>query len=201
MNNQLIAATTNSGKIIEIQSLLHRLNLKITSLNDLDNPPLIIEDADTFEGNAIKKAVIISDTFKAAVLSDDSGLCVDALNGRPGVFSARYGGAGLNDSDRCQLLLKEMMTVPESQRGASFKCVAAFKVPGKSVVTFNGAVHGTIAMTPSGTNGFGYDPLFIPDGSQKTMAQLELHEKQKISHRAAALKLFVRWLSNNTDSY
>ncbi len=191
----LIIATNNPGKIKELKQLLDTMNYNILALSDLKTPIEVIEDGITFKQNAVKKAVEVFNAVKEPSLADDSGLCVDALDGRPGVFSARYGTPGMNDEQRCRLLLDELKDVSPEKRTASFQCVIAYKASDKTLKTFKGSVHGKIATTLTGTKGFGYDPLFIPDGYTLTMAQIKSSEKNRISHRAKALNKFLDYLS------
>lgn len=192
----LIVATGNKGKTKEINNIVAELGFEVRSLLDVDNVPHIVEDQETFEGNAVKKAVAVYKAFQTATLADDSGLVVDALNGQPGVHSARYGGMGLNDTQRYKKLLEALQDVPTENRTARFECAMAFIRPGddKSPHIFKGTIEGNIAFAPKGQNGFGYDPIFIPNGKNESMAQLNAAEKKEISHRGQALKSFAKWL-------
>ena len=191
---RLIVATSNRGKTTEINRMVAELGFTVTSLLDVNDPPEIIEDADSFEGNAVKKAQIVSAHYGCDSLADDSGLVVDALNGAPGVHSARYGGPGLNDRERYEKLLAALSDVAESARTARFECALAFVSPGAEPVIFCGTVEGLIASGPTGTNGFGYDPIFIPEGMEVSMAELDVDQKKNISHRGRALAAFADWL-------
>ncbi|MBN2528602.1 MAG: XTP/dITP diphosphatase [Deltaproteobacteria bacterium] len=193
---RLIVATSNRGKTREINNIVAELGFEVSSLLDVAIPPEIIEDGDTFEANAIKKARIVSDAFDCASLADDSGLVVDALDGAPGVFSARYGGEGLSDTQRYERLLEALKDVPEHERTARFQCALAFITPGEPVQLFNGTVEGRIAFAPRGTKGFGYDPVFLPEGQHISMAELDSDKKQQISHRGRALQQFAKWVSS-----
>ncbi len=195
---RLIVATKNQGKIVEIHDRLENLGFTVYSLLDLEKEIPIEEDADTFAGNAIKKATVVCDTTDYPALADDSGLEVDALGGRPGVRSARYGGEGLNDKDRFELLLSEISDVPTEKRSARFQASLAFVRPGGSPVVFNGTLEGDIAFKASGSHGFGYDPVFIPKGFEQTLAELGPEIKNKISHRAKALDAFVEFLARES---
>jgi XTP/dITP diphosphohydrolase len=196
---RLIVATKNAGKVREIQYRLSSLDFEVSSLLDEATDIAIVEDADTFVGNAIKKAVTTVKAVNCSALADDSGLEVDALGGRPGVYSARYGGDGLDDKGRYELLLKELAEVPEENRTARFQAALAFVEPEKEPQIFEGTVEGKIAFGPAGTNGFGYDPIFIPDGYDVTIASLGPKIKNRISHRGKALDAFVAWLASATD--
>jgi XTP/dITP diphosphohydrolase len=191
---RLIVATKNPGKVAEIQRRLSTLGFAVTSLLDGGIDVDVVEDADTFVGNAVKKANASAEKSRGPALADDSGLEVDALDGRPGVFSARYGGPGLADQGRYEHLLTELAEIPLNRRTARFRAVLAFVEPGARPVTFDGTVEGRIALTPAGSSGFGYDPVFIPAGYDKTVAELGPEIKRRISHRAVALDAFVRWL-------
>ena len=193
---ELILATTNPGKILEIRKVLEGLPITLYSLSDFPNPPEVIEDQNSFEGNALKKARMICRWQGLPALADDSGLVVPALGGQPGIHSARYAGnnanenanENTNDEDNRKKLLKEMEEFPESQRQASFVCVLALVWPdGRQVVT-SGECHGVITREERGTSGFGYDPLFLIPRLNKTTAEISLEEKNQISHRGEALR-------------
>ncbi|MCP4198670.1 MAG: RdgB/HAM1 family non-canonical purine NTP pyrophosphatase [Proteobacteria bacterium] len=193
---RLIVATKNAGKVREIQYRLSALDIEVSSLLDEASNISIVEDADTFVGNAIKKAVTTAAAANRPALADDSGLEVDALDGRPGIYSARYGGENLDDKGRYELLLKELAEVPEKKRAARFQAALAFVEPGTEPRIFEGTVEGKIAFSPAGTNGFGYDPIFVPSGYDVTIASLGPEIKNRISHRGKALDAFVRWLTS-----
>lgn len=182
----LVIATRNPGKIAEIRELLRDFPVDIKSLSDFGPTPEAIEDGDTFEENAYKKASWVARVLGYPALADDSGLCVDALGGRPGVFSARYGGENLTDADRCQKLLKEMDG--QSNRKAAFECVISIAVPDGPALTYEGRCEGELTTEPMGDQGFGYDPLFRYPPLGKTFAQMSFREKNEISHRGKALK-------------
>ncbi len=193
--NRIVVATRNRGKLAEIERRLSGHGLDISSLVDFDENLEIEEDEDTFEGNAIKKARAVFDAFGHPSLSDDSGLEVDAMGGRPGVLSARYGGPSLDDEGRYLLLLKELHDVPPSLRTARFRTVIAYCPVGGEPTLFHGVLEGTIAQAPAGTHGFGYDPVFVPKGYEQTLAELGPDIKGRISHRAVALDAFVRHMA------
>ncbi len=183
----LVIASNNKNKINEIREKFSTLkNLNLIPLYDLQSPPEVIEDGKTFEENALKKAEAIALFCKKPVLSDDSGLMVEALEGRPGVHSARYGGFGSSDSRKNELLLSEMNEIKDNRK-AKFVCVVAIAYPDGTNSIVRGECHGEIASEPAGEMGFGYDPVFFIPELGKTMAQLTLEEKNRISHRAAAL--------------
>jgi XTP/dITP diphosphohydrolase len=185
---KLVIATGNRNKIIEIKNKLpDEHHLEIIPLSDFKNIPEIIEDADTFSGNAIKKARVIRDFTGLPSMADDSGLVIDALNGEPGVFSARYGGEGLTDRDRYLLVLDKMKGVPDYERSARFVCSIAIALPDNREFFSEGFCEGRIALIPCGENGFGYDPIFYLPEYGRTMAELTLDIKNRISHRGKAL--------------
>lgn len=183
---KIIFATGNAGKAREVKNLLNEIGLEVISLLDLEDIPEIIEDADTFEGNAEIKAKVIYDLFKEPVIADDSGLSVEQLNGQPGVYSARYAGEGCTYSDNNKKLLKELEQFDEPHP-AKFICSAVY-YDGREFTHVLGEIKGKIINEFRGTNGFGYDPIFVPDEIEggQTMAELELAEKNRISHRARA---------------
>lgn len=185
---ELIIATTNPGKFIEIREALKDLPVKLLSLRDLPGAPTVVEDAETFEGNARKKAREIARWSGKTTLADDSGLVVEALGGRPGVHSARYAGDGATDEDNRQKLLRKMRDVPEGKRGAAFVCALIVVTPEGQEFFVEGRCEGLIAFEPRGENGFGYDPLFLVPSLNQTTAELSLEEKNKVSHRGQALR-------------
>jgi len=196
--NELIVATRNGGKLKEIQSLLSGIVEKVHSAADFAGFPETIEDGTTFEENALKKAREALAFTGLAALADDSGLMVDALDGRPGVYSARFAGEGAGDAANNLRLLEELSQVPEGQRQAAFVCVLAFVTPDGVEQVFSGKVSGRILRNQQGDGGFGYDPLFLVDGFDRTMAELELQEKNRISHRGQALQQFRNYLEQGS---
>lgn len=196
----MVIATKNKGKVKEFEALFQRYGIKITSLLDINEPiPDIEETGTTFKENARLKAEGIAKVLNVPVVADDSGLSVDALEGRPGVYSARYAGEPTDDVKNYEKLLYEMKDVPDTERRARFICVLALAIPGKETIFTEGTCEGTIAHEPKGTNGFGYDPVFIPEGYDCTMAQLEQSEKNRISHRYHALLQLEEWLKQQLD--
>jgi XTP/dITP diphosphohydrolase len=185
---EVVIATRNSGKLREIRAILAPLELKILSLRDFPEIPEIIEDGQTFEENAVKKAAAVARQTGRMAIADDSGLAVDALQGRPGVFSSRYAGERATDAERYQKLLKEMTGTPQGKRGASFICAMAVASPKGKTESVEGQCRGEIAFAPKGSHGFGYDPVFYLPERGKTMAELEPEVKNRISHRAQALE-------------
>jgi len=190
----LVVATRNNGKVVEINALLTGLVGQVSSAADFADFPETVEDGTTFEENALKKAREAALFTGLPALADDSGLVVDALNGRPGVFSARYAGAGAGDAANNARLLDECQDVPDGRRQAAFVCVLAFVTPEGVERLFTGRVTGKILSVARGEGGFGYDPLFLVDCFDRSMAELELTEKNKISHRAQAFMKFREYL-------
>ena len=191
----LLVATTNTGKMGEYDALLSGLPARLRSLADLEHaPPEPPEDADSFAENAIVKAREYAHATGLPTVADDSGLEVTALEGAPGVRTKRFFGDGVSDAERNRLLLELLLTA--SDRSARFVCVIALAWPDGRVETFEGICPGRIAAAPAGANGFGYDPVFIADGYDRTMAELPSVVKNKISHRGrAAAKLRTRLAS------
>ncbi|MFK7845024.1 MAG: RdgB/HAM1 family non-canonical purine NTP pyrophosphatase [Rhodothermales bacterium] len=197
---KLVIATKNEGKKKEIEALLRDMPIDIFALTDFPEVPDVVEDADTLEGNAKKKALASYAHFDMPALADDTGLEVAALNGRPGVYSARYAGEDGNAEANRALLCKELKG--ERNRSARFKTVMAF-MDGSAVHYFDGVCDGRILDHEVGTDGFGYDPLFIPDGYEQTFAEMSPSTKNGISHRGRALRKFVAFLQESglkTDS-
>lgn len=186
MADPLAIGTRNAGKVRELTLLLAGLPWTIKGLGDLPPVPDPEEDGDTFEANAIKKAAYFSTCFGMAAVADDSGLVVDALNGEPGVHSARYAGDNASDADRNTKLLAALAGVPEAQRTARFVCCAAFARPGGTPHIEMGVVEGSLLFAPRGHDGFGYDPLFVPEGYARTFGELSPHDKMAVSHRGRA---------------
>nr|WP_090893305.1 XTP/dITP diphosphatase [Evansella caseinilytica] len=192
--NQVFIATQNQGKVKEFKAFFGEKGIEVKSLADVDETIDVVENGSTFEENAIIKAETIGKMIQHPVIADDSGLEVTALNGEPGIFSARYAGVGKDDAANNRKLLEKLDGVPVKQRGARFVCALAVYIPGKETQTIRGVCDGLIAYEPVGTNGFGYDPLFFLPSLNKTMAQLDRKEKNTVSHRANALKqLAKKW--------
>lgn len=184
---EVVIASQNKGKIEEIKEIFSDLEIKFLSLNDYPHLPVLHEDEQTFEENAVKKAKIISQLTQKVTLSDDSGLEVDYLNGAPGVRSARFGGDEITEAARNQKLLKLLENVPLPKRKARFKCIIAIAIPEGEITTLSGECEGMINLESRGNQGFGYDPIFIPKGYNKTFGELDKRIKNKISHRFKAL--------------
>lgn len=193
----LIIASKNQGKINEFKDLLQEYDIEVKSLLDYEEIPDVEETGTTFHENAALKAKIIGDLLDCPVIADDSGLMIDALDGRPGVYSARYAGEESDDEKNNLKVLKEMESVDEDKRSARYIAVLAFYRPGEEVIFREGYCEGEIIFGEHGKHGFGYDPIFIPKGYTKTMAQLKSYEKNIISHRAEALHQFKKWLNEH----
>jgi len=192
--NELLIATGNAGKVREFAALFSDRELKLYSLKDFPALLPAVEDEITFAGNALKKAAAASRQTGLPTIADDSGLCVDALEGKPGVLSARYAGEGVDDEANNLKLLKELATVRLGKRQAAFRCAIAFCTPEGFEAIFEGELRGLILEKPLGSGGFGYDPLFMVPEYGKTLAQLPLTIKNRISHRgraAGALKAYL----------
>jgi XTP/dITP diphosphohydrolase len=188
---QLVFASNNKNKIKEIQALVPD-TIQIISLEDIGCTEDIPETADTIEGNAILKANYITSNYGYNCFADDTGLEVDALNGAPGVYSARYAGEQKDANDNMDKLLSELKDT--TNRNSNFKTVICLNFNGTQQL-FTGIINGTIIDEKIGTNGFGYDPIFIAEGHQKTFAELSLEEKATISHRGIAVQQLIRFLS------
>ncbi len=193
---EIVLATRNKKKIEEIKRITADLPVNVLSLDSFPVCPETVEDRDTFEGNAVKKAVEVCRCTGEPSLADDSGLEVDALGGAPGVYSARYAGGtgGGNDVRNYEKLLSELKNVPDDKRGAQFVCCMALAFPDGTVKTFFGYTKGCIAHEPRGKAGFGYDPVFIPEGHKRTFAEMTGSEKDSLSHRGKALEKLADFL-------
>lgn len=191
----IVIATRNKKKVEEFLRILKNLDVNLLSMDDFPDCPEVEEDQDTFEGNAIKKALTISEFTKKIAVADDSGLEVYALKGEPGVKSARYAGDNATDIDNINKLLDRMKDIPDSQRGARFVCCIAIAFTDGQVKTFLGYVDGSIGKEPKGKLGFGYDPVFYPRGYNITFAEMLPEEKDALSHRGAALRAFKEYMT------
>ncbi len=185
MPSILVLATRNPGKTAEIRDLFAGFPVDVRDLTAFGPIPEVEEDGATFEENAYKKASFTARVLGVPALSDDSGLCVPALDGAPGVHSARYGGPGLSDADRCGRLLDAMRG--RDDRRAAFECVLSLAVPSGPALTYEGRCEGVLTESPNGANGFGYDPVFFYPPLGRTFAQLSRDEKGRVSHRGRAL--------------
>jgi len=185
---RFVLATNNPGKIQEMREILPNLGIEFLTRNDIGIDIEIEETGTTFMDNALIKAKTICSLSGLPAIADDSGLIVDALDGAPGVYTSSFGGNGLSSGERCGYLLKKLKNV--RRRSAKFVCTIVCAFPDGDVITAQGECCGSIADAPSGSNGFGYDPVFIAEGYEKTMAELTSDEKNALSHRGAALRAF-----------
>lgn len=186
---KIIIATKNKGKVKEFRAFFAPHEIEVVSLLDLDEEvPDIEETGESFVENAALKAEEISSRFQQPVLADDSGLIIDSLDGRPGIYSARYAGEPTNDQANIDKVLEEMQEIPLEERSARFVCVLAIARPGEETLFVTGYCEGHMKTVQCGENGFGYDPIFVPEGHTETMAELDPAEKNQISHRKQAMK-------------
>lgn len=185
MKQTLVLATTNKGKLAEMREILKGFEIEILSLADFGPIPEIVEDGETFDDNAYKKAHQTAKILGIPAIADDSGLVVEALDGRPGVHSARYAGPEGNDADNIKKLLEEMKDIDDRQ--AAFECVISIAVPAGPALTYEGRCEGEIAREPDGDSGFGYDPVFFSPEYGRTFARCSMEEKNRVSHRGRAL--------------
>jgi len=221
MGMDIVLATRNKKKVEEIKRIVKDMPLTIYTLIDFPGCPEVIEDGKTFEENAVKKARAVSRHTNMPALADDSGLEVYALDGEPGVLSARYAGENADDRKNTEKLLNEMRSVPDGKRGARFACCIALAFPvgdssvgfdssirvatrtetlgDEMVETFAGYSEGSIGREPKGSNGFGYDPVFYPAGCKRTFAEMDDAEKDSLSHRGAALKKLHEYLKSRNS--
>ncbi|KUP34547.1 non-canonical purine NTP pyrophosphatase [Bacillus halotolerans] len=191
---EAIIATHNPGKVKEFKEILEPKGYEVKSLAEIGFTDEIEETGHTFEENAILKAEAVAKAVNKMVIADDSGLSVDNLGGRPGVYSARYAGEQKDDQANIDKVLSELRGIEKEQRTARFRCALAVSIPGEETKTVEGHIEGYIAEEPRGEYGFGYDPIFIVKDKDKTMAELTSDEKNKISHRADALKKLSKLL-------
>lgn len=191
---RIVLATKNAKKATELNRMLQGLGIHVLSLAEYPDMHDVEETGHTFSENAFLKARAVATHTGLPALADDSGLVVDALEGAPGVYSARYAGPGAKDEDNCRKLLAELQGVPDHERTAHFACALALVLEDKSELLFEGTVEGHIGHAPAGHNGFGYDPLFYPDGHDRSFAQMSSSEKDSMSHRGRALEKFMDFL-------
>ena len=188
---RVVLASKNKHKLAEISQITEKFGIELVLQSELGIDIDVEETGTTFEENSLLKAETVMRATGLPALADDSGIAVDALNGEPGVYSARYGfDETLDDRGRLELLLKNTEYVPDGQRQAKFVCVITFVTPEGKVIQARGEIHGELTREPAGENGFGYDPIFYYPPLGKTAAQLSAEEKNQVSHRANALKLF-----------
>ncbi len=193
---EILLATRNKGKVRELQELLLPLNIKVLTLDEVGPIPDIEEDGDSFAANALKKARETSKESGYICLADDSGLVVDALDGQPGIYSARFAGENATDEENNNKLLSLLTDVEEKERTARFVCAIAICSPQGKFATVEGICEGRIDFAPQGTGGFGYDPLFIPTGYSSSFGELSSAQKHQISHRGEALKKAIPLIAN-----
>ncbi len=191
---EMILGTRNHGKIAEFRSLFKGMHIRLLSFYDFPDVPPVVEDGKTFQQNAAKKAKAIARATGRVAVSDDSGLEVDFLNSVPGVRSARFAGEKATDRENARKVLKHLDGVPWEKRTARFVCVICAATPKGKTLSAEGTCKGTISFEMRGSHGFGYDPIFIPDGHQMTMAEMEPELKNRTSHRADAMKKFRKVL-------
>ncbi|WP_153733478.1 XTP/dITP diphosphatase [Sporosarcina obsidiansis] len=184
---EVLIATNNKGKAKDFETLFRPLGINVLTLQDIDGAIDVEETGTTFVENAVLKAENVAKMLNKVVIADDSGLEVDALNGEPGVYSARYAGEPSDDEANIDKLLGNLAQTPTEERQARFRCVLAVAGPAIETMTFSGSCEGIIASERLGSNGFGYDPVFYVPEKERTMAQLTAEEKNAISHRGAAL--------------
>jgi XTP/dITP diphosphohydrolase len=198
MTQKLVIASRNDHKIQEMRRILEQagLDIELVGIAEFPDLPDVEETGSTFAANAMLKARAVSEFTGLPAVGDDSGLCVDALNGMPGILSARWSGTHGNDQANLELLLTQISQVPSDRRGASFICAAAYVHPDGTEFVVEGQMSGTLIDAPVGTNGFGYDPIFVPQGHQITSAQMSAELKDSISHRGKALTALVDQLKN-----
>jgi XTP/dITP diphosphohydrolase len=190
----ILLATNNKHKIQEIKSILSINNIKLFTLSDLALEIEVEEDKDTLEGNSVKKALDIFRVAKIPTVADDTGLFVPAINNEPGVFSSRYAGESASYDDNCRKLLTRMNEIDDNNRNAYFKTVVCFLIEENKHYLFEGIMKGRIIREQRGMNGFGYDPLFVPEGFDKTYAEMTEDEKNSISHRGKAFIEFRKFI-------
>lgn len=195
MMKTLVLASRNKHKIEELRSALKPLGIALKSTYDFPDLEEVVEDRETLQGNALKKARYVSQQTGLPSLSDDTGLEVDALEGRPGVYSARYAGENASYQDNVNKLLEELSGVESDHRDARFRTVIAL-VSGEETQTFEGICRGKILDEQRGDGGFGYDPVFQPEQYKETFAELDIETKNKISHRGKAMAEFLQWIKS-----
>ena len=200
VKNEIILATRNDDKLAELQTIFNFEGLKIKSLSSFDNIEEVEEDGETFEENAIKKALGYASQTNGLTLADDSGLCVDFLDGAPGIYSSRYAGEEKDSEKNCQKILDELKGCPVEKRTAFFITAIAIAEPGRVIDVVTGVCHGRIIDEKRGEKGFGYDPIFYHDGLSATFAELEPKQKNQVSHRFKALEKAKKVLASYLES-
>lgn len=196
---RIVVASRNQHKIDEIQRILRAegVDVDLVSLADFPDAEDVAETESTFAGNALLKARAACHATGLAAIADDSGLCVDALNGMPGIFSARWAGSHGDDTANLELLLAQLTDVPDARRSAHFICAIAYVTPDGKERIVEGTIDGQIIREPRGDRGFGYDPIFVPDGMAQTTAELTSEQKDRVSHRGRALRAFAQLLNHS----
>ncbi len=196
MSQRVVLASRNAHKVVEVRRILAEagLDIDLVGLDAFPDAPEVAETGLTFEENALLKARAIAETTGLPAIADDSGLAVDVLGGMPGIFSARWAGKHGDDAANLRLVLAQLADVADGHRGAAFVCAAAVARPGGQEQVVRGELQGGLVREPRGTNGFGYDPIFCPDGESRTTAEMEPHEKDAISHRGAAFRALAALL-------
>ncbi|WP_281690702.1 RdgB/HAM1 family non-canonical purine NTP pyrophosphatase [Pseudonocardia thermophila] len=192
---KILLATRNAAKLVELRRLLEGQGIEVLGLADVAEFPEAPETGATFAENALAKARDAAAATGLPAVADDSGLAVDALGGMPGVLSARWCGRHGSDEENLQLVLGQLQDVPDERRGAKFVCAAALVVPGGKEVVVHGEWPGRLARAPRGTNGFGYDPIFVPEGEERTSAEMSPQEKDAASHRGRAMRALLPHLT------
>lgn len=195
---RIVIATRNRGKVSEIRDLVAGLPVQFLSLEDVPDVPDVIEDGRTFEENALKKARAVAHATGITAIADDSGLSVDALDGRPGVLSARYGGEAASDEEKCLRILEELRDVPDRERTGRFVCALALVEPGGEERLFVESCEGLIIKELRGAQGFGYDPIFLYEPAGLTFAEMDRETKNQVSHRGRALRRLAEFLTERS---
>lgn len=196
MTNKLLIATNNKDKITEIKRVLENSGISVLTLNDIGIKVEVEEDRDTLEGNALKKAEEIWNAARIPCSADDTGLFVDVLNGEPGVYSSRYAGENVTYADNRRKLLEMLEGTPRTERKARFRTVVCYYYGKGEYKFFEGECEGEILTEERGSGGFGYDAIFLPDGYGETFAEIDIEEKNKMSHRARAFEKFKEYLAS-----
>lgn len=196
---RVVLATRNAHKVAEVRRILAPYDVDLVSLSEFPDVGDVAETGATFADNALLKAGTVAAATGLTALADDSGLAVAALNGMPGVLSARWCGRHGDDAANLQLVLDQITDVPDERRGAAFVCAAAAVTPAGRQLVVEGRVEGVVIRAPRGSNGFGYDPIFVPAGEQRTTAEMTADEKDAISHRGKAFRLLAPRLTDHLD--
>jgi XTP/dITP diphosphohydrolase len=196
VRSTVVLATRNPGKIAELRRILAPYDVDLLGLDDYPDVPEVAETGDTFEANALLKAHAVSQATGLLAIADDSGLAVDALNQMPGILSARWSGRHGDDAANLALVLAQLTDVPDERRGAAFVCAAAAATPDGREIVVEARVDGVLIREPRGSNGFGYDPVFVPAGEDRTTAEMPAEDKDAISHRGKAFRALAAQLGS-----